>query len=92
LLTIIQHPGGIADQIAPITRWLRGERFTLHPDGKSGGKKHSSPLAKFRRKGDAASSSNGSSPETETEKVTEDSGAKASEAESISASSRSEGS
>lgn len=34
LLTIIQFPGGIAEQIAPLTRWLRGERFRLHPDGR----------------------------------------------------------
>lgn len=33
LLTIISYPGGIAEQISPITRWLRGERFSLHPDG-----------------------------------------------------------
>jgi len=30
LLTLIFNPGGIAQQLAPITRWLRGERFTLH--------------------------------------------------------------
>jgi branched-chain amino acid transport system permease protein len=32
LLTITLYPGGIAEQISPITRWLRGERFSMHPD------------------------------------------------------------
>ena len=32
LLTIIKFPGGIAQQISPITRWLAGKRFTLHPE------------------------------------------------------------
>lgn len=39
LLTMIQFPGGIAEQISPITRWLRGQRFALHPDGHGGDKK-----------------------------------------------------
>jgi branched-chain amino acid transport system permease protein len=30
LVTIIKFPGGIAEQIAPITRWFAGERFSLH--------------------------------------------------------------
>ena len=34
LLTMIQFPGGIAEQISPITRWLGGQRFTMHPEGK----------------------------------------------------------
>jgi branched-chain amino acid transport system permease protein len=34
LLTMIQFPGGIAEQISPITRWLGGDRFTMHPEGK----------------------------------------------------------
>ncbi len=34
LVTIIQYPGGIGQQISPITRWLRGQKFTLHPEGK----------------------------------------------------------
>jgi branched-chain amino acid transport system permease protein len=33
LLTLIQFPGGIAEQISPITRWLRGEKFSMHPEG-----------------------------------------------------------
>lgn len=34
LLTMIQFPGGIAEQISPITRWLGGDRFSMHPEGK----------------------------------------------------------
>ena len=33
ILTIIQYPGGIGEQISPITRWLGGQRFSLHPEG-----------------------------------------------------------
>ncbi|MGH2735687.1 MAG: branched-chain amino acid ABC transporter permease [Actinomycetota bacterium] len=33
LLTMIQFPGGIAEQISPITRWLGGQKFTMHPEG-----------------------------------------------------------
>jgi len=33
ILTLIQFPGGIAEQISPITRWIRGEKFSMHPDG-----------------------------------------------------------
>ena len=33
ILTIIQYPGGIGEQISPITRWLGGKRFTMHPEG-----------------------------------------------------------
>ncbi|MDQ3646039.1 MAG: branched-chain amino acid ABC transporter permease [Actinomycetota bacterium] len=44
LVTLIQYPGGIAEQISPITRWLRGEKFAMHPEGhgpkKHGPKKH----------------------------------------------------
>ena len=32
IITIIQHPGGIGDQVAPISRWLGGKRFSLHGD------------------------------------------------------------
>ena len=38
LTTMIQFPGGIAEQISPLTRWLGGEKFSMHPDGKK--KKH----------------------------------------------------
>lgn len=34
LLTMIQFPGGIAEQISPITRWLSGQKFSMHPEGK----------------------------------------------------------
>ncbi len=44
LMTIIQFPGGIAEQISPITRWLGGRRFTLHPEGRKP-KPHANPLA-----------------------------------------------
>ena len=36
ILTIIQYPGGIGEQISPITRWLGGKRFTLHEEGHGG--------------------------------------------------------
>jgi branched-chain amino acid transport system permease protein len=44
ILTIIQFQGGIGEQISPITRWLGGKKFSMHPEGhghapKSGGKK-----------------------------------------------------
>ena len=38
ILTMIQFPGGIAEQISPITRWLRGQKFAMHPDGHGGHK------------------------------------------------------
>ncbi|HWC14356.1 MAG TPA: branched-chain amino acid ABC transporter permease [Actinomycetota bacterium] len=43
LLTIILHPGGIGEQVSPITRWLGGKPFSLHPDGHE---KHKEPKAK----------------------------------------------
>lgn len=49
LLTMIQFPGGIAEQLWPITNWLSGNRFSMHPEGKHK-KSHGSPLAKLRRK------------------------------------------
>ncbi|MDP9068059.1 MAG: branched-chain amino acid ABC transporter permease [Actinomycetota bacterium] len=33
ILTMIQFPGGIAEQLSPITRWLRGQKFSMHPEG-----------------------------------------------------------
>ena len=33
LFTIISYPGGIGEQVSPISRWLSGKRFSLHPDG-----------------------------------------------------------
>lgn len=50
LLTIIQFPGGIAEQISPITRWLSGNKFTMHPEGKEKHHKGGHGLAsKFKR-------------------------------------------
>jgi branched-chain amino acid transport system permease protein len=48
LLTMIQFPGGIAEQISPITRWLGGQRFTMHPEGKHKKEGHSL-LGRFRK-------------------------------------------
>ena len=47
VLTIVQYQGGIAEQISPITRWLRGEKFSMHPEGHGHGpkKKHGGGLA-----------------------------------------------
>lgn len=36
LLTLIFNPGGIAQQVAPFTRWLSGQRFSLHGDHDAG--------------------------------------------------------
>jgi len=36
ILTLVQYPGGIGQQIKPITRWLGGKRFSLHDDEDSG--------------------------------------------------------
>jgi len=36
LTTLIFNPGGIAQQLKPITRWLGGKKFTLHGDKESG--------------------------------------------------------
>ena len=51
ILTLIQFPGGIAEQISPITRWIRGEKFAMHPDGhhkeKKDKKKSGGALAKL---------------------------------------------
>jgi len=33
LITLIQFPGGIGQQIRPITRWLAGHRFDIHDKG-----------------------------------------------------------
>ena len=37
ILTIIQFQGGIGEQISPITRWLGGKKFSMHPDGEGHG-------------------------------------------------------
>jgi branched-chain amino acid transport system permease protein len=36
LLTIVLNPGGIAQQLRPLTRWLAGHKFSLHEDKDSG--------------------------------------------------------
>jgi branched-chain amino acid transport system permease protein len=36
LLTLLQFPGGIAQQLKPITRWVGGGRFSLHDDSHGG--------------------------------------------------------
>ncbi len=36
LLTLVLNPGGIAQQIRPLTRWLAGKPFSLHGDEDSG--------------------------------------------------------
>lgn len=46
LLTMIQFPGGIAEQISPLTRWLGGQKFSMHPEGKQP-KAHGGFLAKI---------------------------------------------
>jgi branched-chain amino acid transport system permease protein len=33
ITTLIRFPGGIAEQISPLTRWLRGQPFSIHPNG-----------------------------------------------------------
>jgi branched-chain amino acid transport system permease protein len=68
LVTIVQYPGGIAEQISPITRWLRGEKFSMHPDGGGHHKSHGpSVLSKFRKRSETKQSGNGAAPETGTE-------------------------
>jgi branched-chain amino acid transport system permease protein len=39
ILTIIQFQGGIGEQISPITRWLGGQKFSMHPEGHGHGPK-----------------------------------------------------
>ncbi len=36
LLTLVQYPGGIGQQIKPLTSWLLGKPFSLHGDSDSG--------------------------------------------------------
>lgn len=36
LITLIFNPGGIAQQLKPVTRWFAGQRFSLHGDDESG--------------------------------------------------------
>jgi len=46
ILTIIQYPGGIGEQVSPITRWLGGKRFSLHAEGHGGHKPKEAKAAK----------------------------------------------
>ena len=36
LLTLLQFPGGIAQQARPVTRWVAGKRFSFHDDADAG--------------------------------------------------------
>jgi branched-chain amino acid transport system permease protein len=36
ILTLVQFPGGLGQQVRPITRWLGGQRFRLHGDDEGG--------------------------------------------------------
>jgi branched-chain amino acid transport system permease protein len=68
LITIIKFPGGIAEQISPITRWLHGERFTLHPEGKKPKRARGSLLHRLRPgRAGAAERSRSDEPTTEPE-------------------------
>jgi branched-chain amino acid transport system permease protein len=54
LLTIIQYPGGIAQQVSPITKWLGGGKFEAHHGHKpKSDKKKAGVLTKLRRAADA---------------------------------------
>jgi branched-chain amino acid transport system permease protein len=37
LQTLIFNPGGVGQSVAPIQRWLKGQRFTLHDDSADSG-------------------------------------------------------
>lgn len=43
LFTIIAFPGGFGEQISPITRWIGGKRFSMHPEGHAPPKEHKEP-------------------------------------------------
>ncbi|MGI8775390.1 MAG: branched-chain amino acid ABC transporter permease [Actinomycetota bacterium] len=71
LLTIISFPGGIAEQISPITRWLSGNKFTMHPEGKQKSHKGGHGLAgKLRRKKPGSDSPESSEARVEPSGVT----------------------
>ncbi|MCW2585285.1 MAG: amino acid/amide transporter rane protein 2, family [Frankiales bacterium] len=36
ILTLVQYPGGIGQQVRPITRWLSGHPFSIHDDKDAG--------------------------------------------------------
>ena len=58
LLTIVRFPGGIAEQISPLTRWLGGKKFTAHPEGHAPKSKKPGVLAKLRKAGQVSSDGN----------------------------------
>lgn len=67
LLTIIQYPGGIAQQISPITRWLGGNKFEAHHGHKpkTEKKKKAGVLAKLRRAADSGEPSSTRDPDAD---------------------------
>lgn len=69
LLTIVRFPGGIAEQISPITRWLRGEKFSAHPEGRKP-KDRPGVLTKLRRAAEQSTDGNAPEPETSTPDAT----------------------
>jgi branched-chain amino acid transport system permease protein len=76
LLTIIRYQGGIGEQVAPITRWLGGKPFSLHPEGhgQPQGEKKKTMLKRMgleRNEGSAATDDSPS--ETSETTTTEDS-------------------
>ena len=57
LLTIIQYPGGIGEQLSPITRWLGGKKFTMHAEGHGSKPKHKKGVSLRERIGLSSASS-----------------------------------
>jgi len=72
IITIIQFPGGIAEQISPITRWLRGERFSLHPEGHGSHSKKDTRKAMLAKLG-LDKNGEGEATEAPTEEIKQDS-------------------
>lgn len=68
LLTLVQFKGGIAEQISPITRWLSGRPFSMHPEGKK-------PKEKRGRKGRAKGEETDASATTASADVSNEKGA-----------------
>jgi branched-chain amino acid transport system permease protein len=77
LLTVIKYPGGIGEQISPITRWLSGHKFSLHPEGhkpkqKTTKKPRGTLLAKLRPgHGSASAAGNGAGDASSTDETQE---------------------
>jgi branched-chain amino acid transport system permease protein len=74
LLTIIQYPGGLGEQISPITRWLGGKKFTVHPEGHKPKDKKPSVMAKLRKAADAPADASATSTATGAAKSDADGG------------------